>query len=64
MSSWDETPIAFEPKPKPAKGSWWIQPEVQMDRVKFQACVVANEIERLNKRTSTYTHDKFPKPQK
>ena len=64
MSSWRENPIAFEPKTKPATGSWWTRPDLQADRAKFQECVVANEIERLNKRSSTYTHDKFPGKQK
>ncbi len=64
MSSWYENPIAFEPKKPAAKTSWWTAPDVQMDRAKFQACVVANEIERLNKRSSSYTHDKFPGKQK
>ncbi len=57
---WKDNPVAFEPKRAVAKDSWWARPELQLDRAKFQACVVANEIERLNKRSSTYTHDKFP----
>ncbi len=64
MSSWKSNPIAFEPKKPAAKSSWWIDPEVQMDRAKFQACVVANEIERLNHRTSSFTHDKWPNASK
>ncbi len=60
MSSWSETPIAFEPKRKPEKSSWWIAEDVQHDRAAFQAQVVAREIDRLNRRTSTFTHDKWP----
>ena len=64
MSSWKTHPLAFEPKPPKAHDSWWARPDVQHDRAAFQACVVANEIERLNKRTSQWTHDKFPQTQK
>jgi hypothetical protein len=64
MSSWKSNPIAFEPKREAAKTSWWASPDMQIDRAKFQARVVANEIDNLNKRTSQWTHDKFPKPQK
>lgn len=59
MSSWRDNPIAFELKKPVARDSWWTRPELQTDRRKFQACVVVNEIERLNKRASTFTHDKF-----
>ena len=64
MSSWIETPIAFEPKRKPATDSWWTRADVQNNREKVQQFMVANEIERANRRVSSYTHDKFPGPHK
>jgi hypothetical protein len=64
MSSWIETPIAFEPKRKPATSSWWTDPKVQTDRAEFQKHLVAAAIDHVNSGRTSFTYDKFPKPQK